>query len=213
MASFKVLAALAIVTKAAGAASTSNGSLAITSWGAPRLDVFGVAPDNTIWHKYEAGTGFGWEPGNGLFENMNATAFENPVATSWGNNRLDHVHIGRKSAAFHKYWDGFQWARIPFVRRYAGSTPGEYSERLEGEFSSGLAVNSWGVDRFDIVGRSTNMTFLHKAWTGTDYYPAVDKWEDLGGNFSSGPATVSWGPGRLDILGVSAESGSMLHKF
>lgn len=93
------------------------------------------------------------------------------------------------------------------------SPPGEYSERLEGNFSSGLAVSSWSANRLDIVGRSGENTYLHKAWTGASWYPSITKWSDFGGNFSSAPATISWGPNRLDIFGVDAETGSVKHKY
>jgi Repeat of unknown function (DUF346) len=65
----------------------------------------------------------------------------------------------------------------------------------------------------DIVGRDTNSAYIHKAWTGTDWYPGVTDWLDLGGNFSSAPAIVSWGPNRIDIFGISAKDGAIKHKY
>ncbi|QDS67863.1 hypothetical protein FKW77_007812 [Venturia effusa] len=135
--------------KAITAISTPNAHIVATSWGSPRVDVFGIAPDKSIWHKYDIGS-----PGEG-----------------------------------------------------------EYSERLEGNFSSGLAVTSWTPNRLDIVGRSQTNTYLHKAWTGAAWYPSITEWEDFGGNFSSAPASVSWGPNRLDIFGIDAEIGSVKHKY
>jgi hypothetical protein len=74
-------------------------------------------------------------------------------------------------------------------------------------------VASWSANRLDIVGRSQDNTFLHKAWTGDSWYPSITKWEDFGGDFSSAPAIVSWGTNRLDIFGIDAESGSVKHKY
>lgn len=84
----------------------SNSKVVATSWGAPRVDVFGVAPDNTIFHKYE--TGYGWAPRSG-FENMGGNAVGAPSVVSWGQNRLDYFYVGNDSEAKHKYWDGSQW--------------------------------------------------------------------------------------------------------
>lgn len=90
---------------------------------------------------------------------------------------------------------------------------GKYSQRLEGNFSSGLSVTAWSPNRLDIVGRSSTNTYLHKAWTGASWYPSETEWSDFGGNFSSTPASISWGPNRLDIFGIDAESESVKHKY
>jgi hypothetical protein len=91
-------------------ATALNAAIDATSWGSPRVDVFGIAPDKTMWHKYDVGSPIGWQPRSG-FENMNATAFFYPSVVSWGQNRLDYFHIGKEDAAHHKYWDGSQWVR------------------------------------------------------------------------------------------------------
>lgn len=92
----------------------SNAAIAATSWGFPRVDIFGIAPDKTIWHKYDVGSPVGWEPKPG-FENMKGTAFFHPSVISWGQNRLDYFHIGKENAAHHKYWDGTAWVRPIFA--------------------------------------------------------------------------------------------------
>jgi hypothetical protein len=94
------------------ALTSSKPHIAATSWGSPRVDIFGIAPDKTIWHKYDLGSPAGWQPSSG-FENMKATAFFYPSVVSWGQNRLDYFHIGKENAAHHKYWDGSQWVRPP----------------------------------------------------------------------------------------------------
>jgi hypothetical protein len=98
------------------ALTPSNSHIAATSWGSPRVDIFGIAPDKTIWHKYDLGSPSGWQPNSG-FENMKATAFFYPSVVSWGQNRLDYFHVGKENAAHHKYWDGSQWV---------GPTPTSY---------------------------------------------------------------------------------------
>jgi hypothetical protein len=34
-----------------------------------------------------------------------------------------------------------------------------------------LDTYSWGVGRLDIVGSAPNGSYMHKAWTGTAYFP------------------------------------------
>ena len=161
--------------------------------------MFGIAPDKTIWHKF---SGFnGWEP-NHSFENLSSTAYGYPVAVSWGPGRTDYFYLGDKNAAFHKYFDGEQW-----------KPEGKDGERLEGEFTSGLAASTWGPDRLDIVGRNKKNGYSHKAWAYDHWVPEVTQWEDFGGNFSSAPTVVSWSQGRVDIFGIDAAKGSIKHKY
>lgn len=71
----------------------------------------------------------------------------------------------------------------------------------------------WGDQRIDLVAKQSDGSYVHKAWTGWQWFPSVDTWESFGGDFISDPAVGSWGPGRLDIIGISAETGSILHKY
>lgn len=65
------------------------------TWGDPRVDLFGVAPDATIWHKFY--TGFDWQPFNN-FEYLPASVSSGPgcpSATTWGEGRLDVFYVGK----------------------------------------------------------------------------------------------------------------------
>lgn len=93
------------------------------------------------------------------------------------------------------------------------------SEDLGGEDITVTASAAWGDNRLDIVGLTTNGSYVHKAWTGDGWYPPSDdsSWESLDDNdnftFFSNPAVVSWGEGRLDVIGLSADDGALLHKY
>lgn len=63
------------------------------SWDDPRVDLFGVAPDASIWHKFY--TGYDWQPFHN-FEYLPAAASSGPScpsATTWGEGRLDVFYV------------------------------------------------------------------------------------------------------------------------
>ncbi|KAI3331295.1 hypothetical protein F4824DRAFT_299106 [Ustulina deusta] len=181
-------------------ASAGTPCISAVSWGDPRLDLFGWAPDKSIWHKFY--TGYDWQPGQ--FERVPSESTNCPSVSSWGYGRLNLVWVNRSDrAVLHKWIDGGAWG-----------PSWEDANDLGGDGDIDLVDTlSWGGNRLDIVGNALNGSFLHKAWTGTDYFPAGKGWEDLGGNFSSLPSIGSWGENRLDIVGISAATGSLLHKY
>ncbi|TGJ77147.1 hypothetical protein E0Z10_g10736 [Xylaria hypoxylon] len=194
----RLLSAPFLLTLTATLASADSSCLSAVSWGDPRVDVFGRAPDNSVWHKFY--TGYDWQPEK--FERIPSQAAICPSVSSWGYGRLDILWVDESSGnVLHKYFDGGNWG-----------PSWEDDIDLGGGVDSVQTV-SWGTNRLDIVGNADNGTYLHKAWTGTDYYPTGLQWEDLGGNFSSVPYIASWGSDRLDIVGISAETDSLWHKY
>jgi hypothetical protein len=76
-------------------------SLSVVSWGAGRLDIFGVGTDNALYHKSYDRQWSGWESLAGKFNSP-------PTAVAWGANRLDVFGRGLDNALYHKWWDGSQ---------------------------------------------------------------------------------------------------------
>ncbi|GAW20658.1 hypothetical protein ANO14919_101660 [Xylariales sp. No.14919] len=181
-------------------ASANIACIEAVSWGDPRVDLFGWAPDQSIWHKFY--TGYDWQPEH--FERIPSKSTGCPSVFSWGYGRLDVVWVNRSNEiVMHKYLESGQWG-----------PSWEDAVDLGGGGDIDLVdTYSWGEGRLDIVGNAFNGSFLHKAWTGTDYFPAGQEWEDLGGNFSGLPSIGSWGKDRLNVVGISAETGSLLHKY
>jgi hypothetical protein len=132
------------------------------------LDVFGIADDQSIFHRYYRGSQ--WEPSPG-FESMNGIVpTYAPTAVSWALGRLDYFIIGDDNAAYHKYWDGSgDWQLV-----------GKYHERLEGKFTSGLAAASWGEGRIDLIGKGTDDEYYHLYLDGGSWQPDIKDWEDFG---------------------------------
>lgn len=163
------------------------------------MDIFGLADGTSLWHKFY--TGWDWQPAEG-FERIPASDASIPSAASWGEGHLDIVYVNASgSNVLHKYFVANTWG--PSF---------EEAEDLGGDVVS-VVNHCWGDQRIDLVARQANGSYLHKAWTGTGWYPSVDTWEDFGGEFVSEPAVGSWGPGRLDIIGISADTGSIFHKY
>jgi len=159
------------------------------TWGANRLDSFGLGTDNAVYHK--AWTGTGWQAD---WESLGGTFNSAPTAIAWGANRLDVFGLGTDNAMYHKAWTGAAWQAD--------------WENLGGTFASAPAAVAWGANRLDIFGLGTDNAMYHKAWTGAAWQ--VD-WENLGGTFNSAPAAVAWGENRLDIFGLGTDN-AMYHK-
>ncbi|ERF72592.1 hypothetical protein EPUS_02874 [Endocarpon pusillum Z07020] len=82
------------------ASAATNYSISAVSWAPPQMNIFGIAPDSSVWHKFY--TGYDWQPTEG-FENLNGQCTSGPTAISWGPNRLDYFVLGTDSGAYHKF--------------------------------------------------------------------------------------------------------------
>jgi len=69
-------------------------------------------------------------------------------------------------------------------------------------------VMQQATGRMDIFARGDDGHVLHKAWTGTAWWPSMTGYQDLGGANAVGPiAAVSWGPNRIDLFYENAFPG------
>ena len=169
------------------------------------MDLFGVAPDASLWHKFY--TGHDWQPFSG-FERLPAAAAGCPAVSSWGPGRLDAFYVNASGAnVLHKYYGGGAWGPSSSAGAADGATD------LGGDVRGSLAATSWAENRLDVVARDEGGAYTHKAWTGDAWFPQGAQWEDLGGRFFSDPAVVAWGEGRLDVIGLDAENASLHHLY
>lgn len=85
----------------AAVASADHSCLSAVSWADPRVDLFGIAPDASIWHKFY--TGWDWQPLN-TFEHIPSAADIGgcPSVTTWGEGRLDIFYTQDKGHVLHK---------------------------------------------------------------------------------------------------------------
>ncbi len=180
-----------------GLGGTFTSPPAVVSWGANRIDVFGVGTDNAVYHKsWQNGA---WDPSQTGWEGLGGTFTSPPTVVSWGPNRLDIFGIGTDNAMYHKTWDTGTW--FP-------SQTDWYA--LGGAFISPPAAVCWGPNRFDIFGIGAGGAMYHKSWSGA-WDPSQTGWNALGGTFISAPAVASWGANRLDIFGIGTDN-AMYHK-
>jgi hypothetical protein len=123
------------------------------------------------------------------------------TAASWGSGRLDTFVVGSADRrAYHKAWDGSEWA------------PSETSwEAHGGAFQTAPVAISWGPNRVDVFGQSTDNAYYHQAWDGAQWQPGIASWEFHGGGFIGPPAVASWASGHLDIFGRGTD-GAMYHQ-
>jgi hypothetical protein len=80
---------------------------AAVSWGANRLDIFGLGTDNQMYHK--SWDGFQWGPSTTGWEALGGVFNSAPAVVSWAPNRLDVFALGTDNQMYHKYWDGTKW--------------------------------------------------------------------------------------------------------
>ncbi|HKI09967.1 MAG TPA: hypothetical protein VKA09_16370 [Nitrososphaeraceae archaeon] len=165
---------------------------AVSSWALNRLDCFVKWSDNTMRHKWFAGSR-GWSD----WEDLGGIILDNPAAVSWGYNRIDTFVRGTNNHMYHKWWDGSRWSDW---------------EDLGGDLRSGPAVSSWAPNRLDCFVKWSDNTMRHKWFAGSRGW---SDWEDLGGVsglIMDNPAAVSWGPNRIDCF-VRGGGMLMYHKW
>lgn len=161
----------------------------MVSWGAGRLDVLGLSAedDAALLHKY-------WQQDHwSEWENLGGGPFvQNPVATSWGENRLDFWAIDSEGELNHKYWDGTQW---------------QGWEQLGGSFGDTPKVVHWNESKVDIVGKGLDdEIFYLKSFDGSKWNPSGKSWHKLAGPFVSEPGLLA----KQQTSEFSPPSGSVI---
>ncbi|KAK3671075.1 hypothetical protein LTR78_009036 [Recurvomyces mirabilis] len=183
----------------------ATSSIVANSWGDQRIDVFGVAPNASIWHKFHTAQQF--QPSG--FENFLGEVAGTPSVVSWGTDRLDYFVVGKNGSVYHRFWnwqgslENSSWVPYPYHEVLLGQNG------TDEKFVSPVSAASWGAGRLDVVGLAKNGSYLHMYFDGSNW----QGWEDFGGNFSSVPSVVAWNnTTRFDIFGTTTE-GDILHKF
>ncbi|EMC96273.1 hypothetical protein BAUCODRAFT_24080 [Baudoinia panamericana UAMH 10762] len=197
----KALVGVLAATQQACAASNVP-LISANSWGNGRIDVFGVAANGSILHKYHGPDGF--EPLNPPFENFLGKVISTPTSVSWRENRLDYFVVGTNGSLYNRFWnaDDSSWQPWPYHEVLKGSNEGK-------DFVS-VSAASWGSGRLDIVGMTKNGSYLHMYYDGSNF----QGWETFGGNFSSAPYIIApWkGQQRFDVFGLSS-NGTLVHNY
>ncbi len=189
---------IAAVTTMYESATAFIPPLAAASWGANRLDAFGLCVDGSVGQRWWNGSwhtaNLGKPPatvGGGMFRSTLG-------AGSWGNNRYDIFGVGANGQVIQLWWDGsWHWADL-------GAPPATVGG---GVLADRPAVASWGANRLDVFALGVNGHVSQLWWDGSWH------WADLGappatvggGAFLGSPLTAaSWGSGRYDVFGVGA---------
>jgi hypothetical protein len=152
------------------------------SWAPNRLDIFAIALDGALYHRW-------WDNGWGGPENLGGDALVNsPSAVSWSANRLDIFAINSRGNLQHWAWDGANW-----------SGP---ENRGGQELIHSPSAVSWAANRLDIFAIAATGNLVHWWWDGSGWGGP----QNLGGwNLINSPSAVSWASGRLDIFAVGSD--------
>jgi phospholipase C len=169
------------------------GQLAACSWGANRIDTFGLDAGGGVLQMYWDG---GWHWAN-LGSRFNGTQFAGELtACSWGVNRIDTFGLDAAGNVLQLWWDGgWHWDNLG--NKFSGT-----------RFAGQLAACSWGKNRIDTLGLDAAGNVLQLWYDGTWH------WANLGNGFQgtrfAGPLTAcSWGKDRIDVFGLDA-AGNVL---
>jgi hypothetical protein len=170
------------------------GGIAATSWGPNRLDLFYVAPDRSLGHRYSNDGGTTWSS----HESWGGW-ISSPSAVSWGVNRIDIVAIGGDQQLYHQWY-------TPWHAPNA-STPWE---PLGVYAIEPPAISTRGPNVLDVAWVASDRTIRH------GYYSLSTSWVMSGDNLggvagSSWVASNSWGSGRVDISVIGTD-GTIAHQ-
>ena len=136
-------------------------------------DIFMIDDDGQLYHKHTR-YGEAEEENVGIINNTEFTGKPAVIAAQGSEDspkRIDVVMLGKDQKYYHINGTGIDaWSQW--------SCHG-------GNFGSAPAIISWANDtaqRLDIFGITTDGQLVHQAWTGKDWYPAIDEWEIIGEN-------------------------------
>jgi hypothetical protein len=174
------------VEPAVPAALSFAGELAACSWGADRIDMFGLDAGHGVAWKY-------WDKSWHL-ENLGSrfagTQFTGELtACSWGKDRLDVFGLDESGNVLQLWYDGtWHWSNLG--NHFTGT-----------RFAGQITACSWGTGRIDMFGLDAAGNVLRL------YYDGTWHWENLGSHFTgtqfAGELTAcSWGTGRIDVFGI-----------
>src|SRR5207253_2050646 len=125
-----------------------NSPPAAVSWAPGRLDIFGLGPDNQMFHKFFDGTwSKDWEPLGGRFNRP-------PAAVSWAPGRLDISGFGTDHQMFHLFVDGTlskDWEPLGGIFNLPGQPPQSRRWQSEATFSDSTPLGG----RFELVANHT----------------------------------------------------------
>ncbi|KAJ6440052.1 CFEM domain-containing protein [Purpureocillium lavendulum] len=155
------------------------GDVSAASWGAHRIDLFGLGADNACWHQWwNVHKWGGWESLGGRF-------IGDIASVSYANHRIDVFGRGMDNHIHHNSWNGIRWSGW---------------ESLGGAMIGSPQVVSWGPQRLDVFARGVDNGVHHKSWTGVRWTPSKRGWHNLGGVALDDPKVLTSRPGRLEVF-------------
>ncbi len=181
-----------------------DGYFSAASWGANRLDLFGIGFDGNLYHKVWSTQG--WWPGQTTWENLGNGGIQvmgTPSAAAWDNNRLSVFARGIDGTLRHAYWSGSAWSW----------------ESHGGYLTSDPTVVSSGLDSLDVVLLGRDWGIWHQAWRVSQGWlpgPSLnnyDSWGTQGGRFAAQPTESYLDGGHIDVADVGADGSLWLKHF
>jgi len=169
---------------------TLIGTVAATSWGPNRFDLFARGSDNHIWHRWFDGTWHAWE------DVLPGTYAAAPAAVAWGPGRIDLAAIDNTTKRMVHLWYGGWWQS-------------EFRGGSQTLLNVQPAITTFGVNTLNIFARDTAGTIktfsFDSAWNET--------WQTVTGPTGvSDLSAISDAPGRIHVFGADAQA-HMDHRY
>jgi hypothetical protein len=182
-----------------------NSGPAVSSWGAPRIDIFGRGNDGFLYHNWtDDGVNWNfWEAPRPNETGEPITIVNAPAAVAWGREIAGALQI---NIFYLQSDDHIHWLR--YDERFGWQDFGTVGANTVA-FNSAPAVTSWNANEFDVFARAGDGTLRRANWNGLQW----SKWEKLTTfKIGTAPGAVSWGSGRIDVAVVDT-NGGMHHSW
>lgn len=172
-----------------------NGSPAVASWKAGRLDVFVRGIDNKLYHRaYEGGLWHGTKWNVIAGPTANSALASSPAAVSWGPNRIDLFAVWNDKHLSHLAYNGTSWQAK--------------WDDLKGATNDAPAAASWKKERVDVFVRATDGNISRRYWEVNhpgELGSGWESWHGLGAGLVSAPTTAASASGRIDCFGADID--------
>ena len=178
-----------------------KGDIDAASWGAARIDVFGLGAANS--EAYQATYVATWTPWEALSA---GTAFTlGMAASSPAAQRLWLFATGSDAALWSRYWNGTVWSAWATLGGGLTSAPDATS----------TSNATWSVVRGTdtparmYIIKNTGNLVAATAWAPFTVLPALA----TGSTFASGPCISAWSDTRIDVFARGGATGSVWHNY
>jgi glucose/arabinose dehydrogenase len=164
-----------------------------------RLEVFVVAADNKLWHRWQTSPGSStWS----AWTSLGGTIAGSPAVTINSDGRLEVFVVGANGNALYHKWQ----------TSAGSSTSWSNYVSLGGTITGNPAVTRNSDGRLEVFAVGATGNALYHKWQTAPGSSTWSAWDSLGGTIQSNPAVGRNADGRLEVFVVAADD-AVWHKW